>query len=308
MLKKIFAWRYTAVLIFLFYGAGFTLWHHALESDLYRRFFCGAATCFVAGVVFSVGWVWKCDLFRTGRSRRSRRYSDLHPVPHSDLASRQYATAHRERRRHSSSTHSGKKELRWFTTVCFLLLFAAVCLPLTRSYRHFVASAERGWVEVYLWGGERVVAAGAPLMDRTNHSTDLVFALEGIPAAEVPIEHNDKVATVHVVVRNTSAIEIRNARIEIHSNAPIRPASSEEVQLSDKDIGVNTLSLPPYGRTQKEFDFSVQMTVWGQGKQGGLYVTVVGENLPRYPAVARVEFVEKRSVMSRAANLPVGVR
>ena len=308
MLKKLFAWRYTAVIIFLLYSLGGTLWYHALESSFYRRFFCGAAACFAAGLICSVGWVWNCNLFRTGRSRRSRRYSDLHPVPHSDLVARQYATAHTERRRRTTSTHKGKKELRWVTTVCFLVLFAGVCFPLSRSYRNFVLSTERGRVEVSLSGGERLVAAGAPLMDRTNHSTDLVFALDGIPTEEVPIERNDKVATVHVVVRNVSAIDVRNARIEIHSNASIRPASSGEVPLSDKDIGVNVSSLPSYRRAQQELDLSVRMTVWERGRQGGLYVTVAGDNLPKYPAVSKVEFVEKRSAAPSATDLRAAVR
>jgi len=218
--------------------------------------------------------------------------------------SRQYATAHIERRRRTTSTHKGKKELRWVTTVCFLLLFAGVCFPLWRSYRSFVVSTERGRVEVSLSGGDRVAAAGAASMDRTNPSIDLVFALDGIPTKEVPIQPDDKVATVHVVVRNTSAIDIRNARIEIHSSAPIRPASNDEVLLSDRDIGMNVSSIPSYARARQEIDLGVQMSVWDRGTRGGLYVTVVGDNLPRYPAVSKVEFVEKRS----AANSPGGVR
>jgi len=131
MFKKFWASGY---IVFLLYMLGAAFWVGALFSSTYKRFFCAALICIIAGFVRSLSWLWEHRIFERPSLPYSRRYSDTHPNEHTDLVSHQYAKTHVERRRRRRRRPEKRKKLRLTAEMLSILLFIAAGVGLKKSF------------------------------------------------------------------------------------------------------------------------------------------------------------------------------
>jgi hypothetical protein len=314
MVNKFFAWKYSGVAIAVFYGLGAVCWRLGVHSHHYQRWLLVAAVFLMAGLVCSLGWVWRSPLFRTIKVIYNRRYSDQQLYRHSDIVSHAYAMTQPERRTFGIKPRKGKKKIRQGLTACFVGLFLICFLWLGLSMKAPRPVNNRGRLEIYLSDGIETLTRPAPAMPRSVNSRTLVFALANVPVKEMEIHHKDTTATIQVVLRNLSPFDIKNAHVEISSNAPIKPADGAGVVLSSNEMSANTGAMTPYARTKQEQAIKLDLSIPQPRTTVGLYVTVSGENVQPSAGVENINFSEipdsgaagllPKPKLSRAATPP----
>jgi hypothetical protein len=303
MFKKFCRSGYIVFLLYAF-GAGF--WIGALFSSTYKLFFCAAIICIIVGFVRSLPWIWKHHIFERPhlRSPYSRRYSDRHPNPHSDIVSQEYAKTHGERRRHRRRKPEKRKRLRWTAEVISILLFIAAGLGLENSYairtykeapvidvllsdRKQIAAA-RGQKPTV----ERVRARHAPFLGRNAPFRNIVFSLADTPTEDVLINKEDKSAKIDVILKDLNGIDVPNAHVTVESDVPINPVTEDLVSLTDTQLYGDVAHVTPADHSSDERVITVEIPIPQKQDTAGIYVSIQGDNLKSYGAVARVFFVK----------------
>ena len=314
MVNKFFASKFSGAAIVVFYGLGAVCWRLSINSPHYRAWLLVAAVFLVAGLVSSLGWVWRSPLFRTIRVAYNRRYSDQQLYRHSDIVSHEYAKTNPERRSFAIKPRKGKKKMRQTLTACFVGLFLIAFLWLGWSMKAPRPVNNRGRLDILLSDGIEMRARPAPALARSIQSRTLVFSLANVPMKEMQIHHTDTTATIQVVLHNLSPFNVKNAHVEISSNAPIQPADGGSAVLSKNEISATTGVMTPYARTRQEEIIKVNVSIPQPRTTVGLYVTVAGENLVPTGGVESINFSEipdsgaagiaARAKLSRAVSPP----
>src|ERR1700712_1618714 len=252
MINKFFAWKLSGGIIVVLYGFTAVCWGLGLHSQYYRLIFLVGAMFLAAGLLASLGWVWRSPLFRSVRTVYTRRYSDQQQYRHSDIVSHEYTRTRPDRRRFGVKLRKGKKSVRRTLTACFVALFFVVLLGMAMTMKAPRPVNNRARLDIYLSDGVETRTRPAPALPRSVKSRSLVFALANVPMKEVRIHHSDTSATIQVVLRNMSAADVKNARVEISSNTPIIPADGSTVALSKTEVGAHTGVITPYSQTKEE--------------------------------------------------------
>ena len=312
MFKKFFHSGYPVCFLYVF-GIGF--WISASFSNTYKLFFCLAIICIIAGFLLSLPWLWKHRLFERPRSTSpySRRYSDKHPNPHSDLVSHEYAKTHGERRRHRRRKPEKRNNLRWTAEVISTLLFIAACVGLRNSYvaRSFKESpvidvllSDRKMIQPIPGEQptmEQVLARRAPFLERTVAFRKIVFTLADTPTEDVPINQKDKSKKIDVILRNLNGVDVSNAHVTVESDVPITPVTEGLVSLTDKQLYGDMPHVTPPDHSSDERVITVEIPIPQNQDTAGIYVTIQADNLKSYAAVARVYFVRDSEPSPAAA-------
>ena len=292
MINKFFAWKFSGVVIVLFYGLAAMCWALGHQSEHYRLIFVLGAMFLVGGLFASLGWVWRSPLFRSVRTVYTRRYSDQQLYRHSDIVAHEYVKTQPERRSFGVKPRKGKKSTRRALTACFVGLFLVALLGMALTMKAPRPVNNRARVDIFLSDGVETRTRQAPVMPRSIHSRSLVFALANVPIKEVQIHHADSVMTMQVVLRNMSAAEIKGIHVEVSSNTPITPGDVKGVSLSTTEVGETTGALAPYANTKQEQVIKVNVAIPHPHTTVGLYVTVTGPNVQAAAGVENVNFSE----------------
>jgi hypothetical protein len=300
MVKKLFTWGYSGVLVPVFYGAGAGFWALALNADPSRRNFYAAAAFFLCGLIWSLGWLWTHDSLRRSRPRDSNSEKYLKMRKPAGLAGPEGPDEPGKQRRRRTPRRRNKKQ-RWTAAACSALVVLGVDGKILTTYKARTTRREQGEMQVFVADTQRTAAMKVPVLERPEDTKDMMFALMGVPDKEVFIQKGDKSMKVDVLLRSTYAMSIRNVHVQIDSNVPIKAAAPELTSTGETELIGELPDIPAGGKTVQVYSLPVEVSVPAYQNKAGLLVTVVGDNIKPYAAAARIVFVSKPAV----GQLPV---
>jgi hypothetical protein len=263
VLKRLFDWKYSGVMIPLFYGLGLAFWGLAVATDPYVPLFTAAALCVFLGLLWSVGWVWNQEFFEpAGDSPHAKKHNQF-------------------------LLRRGKeRKILLIATVFLFFPFVTVENWLHTSYKARRHDKELAEVVVELDERARVQALSVEFGD-SHYLQSMIEAIRERPTVHylVPLGHGTMVT--NVVVKNMSDITIHNARISIMSDVRVEPISEGWRRFSDHQVNYEIRDIRPFSHNGETESFA--LTVPAKGTVGFL-IDVDGDNVKPYGGVVAAQY------------------